>query len=114
MPTKEFYPKDIKSKIRVYRDGKEVKPLFATCICMPVQENTEEDGYIDLITLLPDKNGNPQFDEYGLIWLVSDTQLYDDWVEHNKFAKENGLELAPRPMPDVRRYWGKMKWELVR
>lgn len=112
---REFYPKDIKSKIRVYRDGKLVSPLMATCICMSDKENEEVDGYIDLVTVLKDQYGNVIKDEYNNpYWICADTQLEDDWYEANRQANAYGLKPLPRPYPDVIRWSGKIRWELVR
>lgn len=112
---REFYPHEIKSKIRVYRDGKEVKPLMATCICMSDQPGIEVDGYIDLVTLLKDKNGNVIKDEYGNpYWICADTQLEDEYYAVNRQAKELGLGPLPRPTPDIIRWHGKIRWELVK
>jgi hypothetical protein len=112
---REFYPHEIKSKIRVYRDGKEVKPLMATCIAMSDQPGIEVDGYIDLVTLLKDKDGNVIKDEYGNpYWICADTQLEDDWYEANRQAKAYGLEPLPRPAPAITRWYGKIRWELVK
>lgn len=112
---REFYPAEIKSKIRVYRDGIEVKPLLATCIAMSDKEHEEVNGYIDLVTLLKDENGNVIKDEYGNpYWLCYDTQVEDDYYAANKQAKELGLKPLPRPTPDIRRLYGKIKWELVK
>lgn len=112
---REFYPGEIKSKIRVYRDGKEVKPLMATCIAMSDQPGIEVDGYIDLVTLLKDKDGNVIKDEYGNpYWICADTQLEDDWYEANRQAKAYGLKPLPRPAPAITRWYGKIRWELVK
>jgi hypothetical protein len=112
---REFYPGEIKSKIRVYRDGKEVKPLIATCIAMSDKENEEVDGYIDLVDLIKDENGNIQLDEYGnIFWICADTNLEDDWYEANRQARAYGLEPLPRPAPAITRWYGKIRWELVK
>lgn len=112
---REFYPYEIKSKIRVYKDGKEVKPLMAVCIAMSDKEHEEVNGYIDLVTLFKDKNGNTLKDEYGNpLWLIKDGNLEDDWYEENKQARLLGSTFYPRPEPDIRRYYGKIKWELVK
>lgn len=112
---REFYPHEIKSKIRVYRDGVEVKPLIATCIAMSDQPGIEVDGYIDLITVFKEKDGNMRYDEYGNpLWLIADPNLEQEWYEENKQAKLLGSKFFPRPEPDIRRYWGKIRWELVK
>ena len=112
MNVREFYPSEIRTPINVYRDGKLVTwPIVAAH--MADQPDIEVEGWIETVTMFTDENGNWKYDDFGNPeWLVADTEMYDEWIEYNRYAKELGLELAPRPKPDIRRYWGKIKWEL--
>lgn len=113
MQIKEFYPSDIRTPINVYYNSNLVTDPFVA-IRMADQPNTETNGWIDIVTLFHDDNGNRLHDKEGnLLWLISDGNLEDDWHEQRKMEKELGLlDKSPRPTPDIRRYYGKVKWEL--
>lgn len=110
---REFYPGDIRNKIKVYRDGEQIKPLMATCLYMADKPNEEVDGWVDLVWVLTNDEGVHLTDEYGNpYWIIADTQLEDDWYAANNLAKTLGIKPLPRPEPAIVRKYGKIKWEI--
>ena len=112
----EFTPGEIKSRINVYLDDKQIKPLIATLIYMSEQENAEIDGYIDLVELERDEQGNVKYSEDGKpVFKPKNPEIISEIVEANKLAKVIDVKpITEQPEPLIKRYHGKIRWELAK